>query len=244
MTEPESRDGGIVRALGPHLGVALYDPIVAVAMRERLFRGHLVAQVLAGAARDEPLDVVELGCGTGTNAIRLAAAGARVTAIDADPEILERARRKPGAEAIEWRSGRVEDPGLAEASCDRVVLSLVLHHLPDPAKLATLREARRLLRPGGRVHVADWGPPGDALMRLAFAGLQLVDGRANTRSMGAGELPSMLTRAGFADFVRHDRLRTAGGRLELCSARAPARNQEQVQEPDRGSLPIRTRPCS
>jgi SAM-dependent methyltransferase len=217
-TEPDRPDEGIVRALGPHLGVALYDPIVAVAMRERLFRGRLVAQVVADPPPDRPLDVVELGCGTGTNAIRLAAAGARVTAVDADSEILARARRKAGAAAVEWRSGRVEAPGLAAASCDRVVLSLLLHHLPDAAKLATLREARRLLRPGGRVHIADWGPPGDPVMRLAFAGLQLVDGKANTRSMGAGELPAFLAEAGFTDFVRHERLRTAAGRLELCSA--------------------------
>jgi ubiquinone/menaquinone biosynthesis C-methylase UbiE len=221
MTGLDRQDDGIVRALGPHLGVAFYDPVVAVVMRERLFRGHLVAQILADAPRDEPLDVVDLGCGTGTTAIRLAAAGAGVTGVDADPEILRRARGKEGAEAVEWRSGRVEETGLADASCDRVVLSLVLHHLPDPAKLTTLGEARRLLRPGGRVHVADWGPPGDPLMRLAFAGLQLVDGRANTRSMGAGELPAMLAQAGFADFVKHDRLRTAAGRLEFCSATAP-----------------------
>jgi SAM-dependent methyltransferase len=221
MTGPDRHDDGIVRALGPHLGVALYDPIVAVVMRERLFRGRLVAQVLKDGPREQPLDVVDLGCGTGTTAIRLAAAGARVTGVDADPEILRLARGKAGAEAVKWRSGRVEETGLADASCDRVVLSLVLHHLPDPAKLATLEEARRLLRPDGRVHVADWGPPGDPLMRLAFAGLQLVDGRANTAGMGAGELPTMLARAGFADFVRHDRLRTAGGRLELCAATAP-----------------------
>jgi hypothetical protein len=63
-TEPDRRDEGIVRALGPHLGVALYDPIVAVVMRERLFRDHLVAQVLADAPPERPLDVVELGCGT------------------------------------------------------------------------------------------------------------------------------------------------------------------------------------
>jgi SAM-dependent methyltransferase len=221
MSGSDRDDDGIVRALGPHLGVALYDPVVAVVMRERLFRGHLVAQVLADAPRDEPLDVVDLGCGTGTTAIRLAATGARVTGVDADPEILRRARGKAGAEAVEWRSGRVEATGLADACCDRVVLSLVLHHLPDPAKLATLEEARRLLRPDGRVHVADWGPPGDPLMRLAFAGLQRVDGKANTESMGAGKLPEFLTEAGFAGFVRHDRLRTAAGLLELCAATAP-----------------------
>lgn len=218
MTATDRPDDGIVRALGPHLGVALYDPIVALVMRERLFRGRLVAQVLADAPGGEPLDVVELGCGTGTNAIRLAASGARVTGVDADPEILARARRKAGAETVEWRSGRVEDPGLPEASCDRVVLSLVLHHLPDPVKVKALRAARRLLRPGGRIHVADWGPPGDPLMRLAFAGLQRVDGKANTQSMADGKLPSFVTEAGFTAFTRRDRLRTAGGLLELSSA--------------------------
>jgi SAM-dependent methyltransferase len=221
MTGSDRCDEGIVRALGPHLGVALYDPLVAVVMRERLFRGRLVAQVMAGAQGSEPLDVVELGCGTGTNAIMLAAAGARVIGVDADPEILRRARGKAGAEKVEWRPGRVEDPGLAAACCDRVVLSLVLHHLPDPAKLETLQAARRLLRPHDRVHVADWGPPGDPLMRLAFAGLQLVDGRANTASMGAGQLPTFLADAGFVDVSRHDRLRTAAGRLEFTSATVP-----------------------
>jgi len=218
MTAPDGKDDGIVRALGPHLGVALYDPVVALVMRERLFRGRLVAQVLANGPAGEPLDVVELGCGTGTNAIRLAAAGARVVGVDADPEILARARRKKGAEAVEWRSGRVEDPGVAEASCDRVVLSLVLHHLPDEAKLATLRSAHALLRPGGRVHIADWGPPGDPLMRLAFAGLQRVDGKANTQSMADGKLPSFLNESGFTTVKTHDRLRTAAGLLELTSA--------------------------
>jgi SAM-dependent methyltransferase len=218
MSWPDRRDEGIVRALGPHLGVALYDPIVALVMRERLFRGRLVAQVLADHPAGEPLDVVELGCGTGTNSIRFAAAGARVIGVDADPEILARARRKSGADAVEWRSGRVEDPGLADSSCDRVVLSLVLHHLPDEAKLTTLRSAHALLRPGGRVHVADWGPPTDLLMRLAFAGLQRVDGKANTQSMADGKLPSFLNESGFTTVKTHDRLRTAAGLLELTSA--------------------------
>lgn len=90
MSAAERPDDDIVRALGPRLGVALYDPVVALVMRERLFRGRLVAQVLADPPPGRPLDVVELGCGTGTNSIRLAAAGARVIGVDADPEILAR----------------------------------------------------------------------------------------------------------------------------------------------------------
>ncbi len=78
-----------------------------------------------------------------------------------------------------------------------------------------------MLRPGGRIHVADWGPPRDPLMRLAFRGLQLLDGVENTAPLGNGELPGMLTAAGFADQRLHDRLRTLGGPLELRSARCP-----------------------
>lgn len=222
MTAAERKDDNIVRALGPHLGVALYDPIVALVMRERLFRGRLVAQVLAGAPVGRALEVVELGCGTGTNSIRLAAAGAQVIGVDADPEILARARRKKGADAVEWRSGRVEAPGLSDSSCDRIVLSLVLHHLPDEVKETTLRAAHAALRPGGRVHVADWGPPADPLMCLAFAGLQRVDGKANTQSMADGKLPTFLTAAGFTAVTTHTRLRTGGGLLELTSAEVPA----------------------
>ena len=112
---PDRRDEGIVRALGPHLGVALYDLVVAWSCASGSSAVASSPQVMAGPPGAEPLDVVELGCGTGTNAIRLAAAGARVIGVDADPEILGRARGKAGAEKVEWRSGRVEDPGLAEA---------------------------------------------------------------------------------------------------------------------------------
>jgi hypothetical protein len=74
MSEAPRSEDGYVRALGPHLGVALYDPIVALGMREKTFRGRLVAQVLADPPAGGRLEVVDLGCGTGTTAIGLAAA--------------------------------------------------------------------------------------------------------------------------------------------------------------------------
>lgn len=55
-------------------------------------------------------------------------------------------------------------------------------------------------------------------MRIAFAGLQRVDGKANTQSMADGKLPTFLTTAGFATVTTHTRLRTAAGLLELTSA--------------------------
>src|SRR5688572_13307737 len=51
----------------------------------------------------EGLDVLDVGCGTGRHAIRLAAAGARVRGIDFSEAMLDQARQKPGAERVEFR---------------------------------------------------------------------------------------------------------------------------------------------
>jgi SAM-dependent methyltransferase len=199
--------------------IAFYDSAVAIGMRERTFRERLQSQILEGPA---PLEVLDLGCGTGTLAIALAGGGARVTAIDPDLRVLARAQAKAGSPAVRWLQGFADAARhLPPASVDRVVFSLVLHHLQDEAKLLALTQAHRVLRPGGRVHIAEWGIPGDPLMELAFRALQLIDGAGTTESLGRGELPSMLTEAGFATVIEHDKLRTAFGRLVLVSAERP-----------------------
>ncbi len=186
-------------------------------MRERRFRGELLAQLLDGAD-DQPLDVLDLGAGTGTFAIMLAERGARVEALDGDHTVLALARAKPGAERVRWHEGRVDALPLADSSLDRVVCSLLLHHLSDEVKLATLREALRVLREGGRLHVADWGPAQDPLMRLAFRFLQLLDGRESTQSHADGEVPGFIAAAGFTGVRVTGRLRTTWGQLELITA--------------------------
>jgi SAM-dependent methyltransferase len=138
--------------------------------------------------------------------------------LDGDPQALAIARAKPGADRIEWREGTAGALPLEDASVDRVVVSLVLHHLSDPAKSAALAEMRRVLRPGGRLHVADWGRPRGPVPTVGFRVLQAVDGVENTRALGAGRLPELLGAAGFADVRLVGRLGTAFGTLELLVA--------------------------
>ncbi|MGA2454616.1 MAG: methyltransferase domain-containing protein [Solirubrobacteraceae bacterium] len=102
-----------------------------------------------------------------------------------------------------------------------MVASLVLHHLTTAQKRTALAEARRVLRPGGRLHVADWGAPQDLAMRGAFFALRVLDGFERTHAHARGELPALIERAGFSDVKCRDRLRTGWGTLELLSAHRP-----------------------
>ena len=213
---PAPQEPRYIKANGRFLPTALYDRSIAITMRESFWRPRLVREVLDGA----PREVLDLGCGTGTLAIALAKApgGARVTGIDGDPEILALARRKEGAESVELVEGLADALPFANASFDRVVTSLLLHHLQPEVKRATLAEARRVLRPGGRLHVADWGKAQDPVMRTLFAGLQVLDGFSNTADHPAGRIPAMIEEAGFGAVQRGDRLRTIWGSFELLSA--------------------------
>jgi ubiquinone/menaquinone biosynthesis C-methylase UbiE len=248
VSDSRASDSAFLPAAGRGL-TSLYDPVVALTMRERTFRSRLVAQVADG----QPSAVLEIGCGTGSLTVRLAQAlpAAAIVGLDPDPDVLERARakdsRKRGQQGsgqiarlqgsatgqihwpqgkatgqIEWLHGTATELPLGDRSCERVVASLVLHHLTTAEKRVALTEAHRVLRPGGRLHVADWGAPQDVLMGGAFLALRTLDGFERTRAHARGELPALIEQAGFCAVARRDRLRTCWGSLELLSAERPS----------------------
>ena len=134
--------------------------------------------------------VVDLGCGPGYFTLPAAAlVGPRGTVygVDAQPEMVEACRRRAaeaGAQNVEViRSDAVHVP-LPDAIADLVLIAWVLHEVPD--RVAFLREARRLLKPGGGAALIEfrkqdglWGPPME--VRLSEAEVAAAAGAAGLR---------------------------------------------------------------
>ena len=197
-----------------------FDPLVAISSRESAFK----ARVLQRAALAPGEDVLDLGCGTGTLAIAALRdqPAARLTGLDADPEVLERASAKADAAGVEIALDRgfSTDLPYEDARFDAVLSTLFFHHLTDERKRQTATEIVRVLKPGGRLVVADLGRPQDPVMRAAVLQVQLLDGFKTTSANVAGELPRMLADAGLGDVSVTDRLRTPIGTIAVLTARA------------------------
>ncbi|MGE3510617.1 MAG: ArsR/SmtB family transcription factor [Vicinamibacterales bacterium] len=125
-------------------------------LRDELFGDRFHLATLAAMA-DPTWAVGDLGCGTGEAAATLSPFVARVIAVDASTEMLRAAsQRVDGATNVELRRGELELLPIDDARLDIALLTLVLHHVADPAR--ALREVARVLKPGGRLVIVDMLP--------------------------------------------------------------------------------------
>jgi SAM-dependent methyltransferase len=211
-----------VPALGYHWLTRLYDPLLAVTMRERALKAQLVRQAELRAGQV----VLDFGCGSGTLAMLLkqSCPAARVIGLDPDPKILSLARRKVAAAGldIELRQGFLTADTFAPASLDRVVTSLVLHHLTHVERDGVLAIFRRILRPDGELHIADFGAPRGRYARFISHFFQHFDGAERTADNLGGRLAAQIAAAGFADVGVLAHRGTPFGTVEYLRAVAPS----------------------
>lgn len=152
--------------------------------------------------------VLDVGCGTGTLAVRLARQGCYITGIDISARMLARAAERLRAEDMEnqvvlQELGAVDlDTGFPDASFDAVVSTLVFSELSEDEIEYVLEEIGRILRPDGKLIVADevmpdsaLGRVGTFLFRLPFAALAYLLSQ-NTTHRVAG-LRERIERAGY-----------------------------------------------
>jgi SAM-dependent methyltransferase len=218
----ETADRAFLPALRFKALTPYFDAFVRFPIRESEFKRRLLDGIdLAPGAT-----VLDVGAGTGTLAIQVKERWpeANVTGLDADPEILAIARRKASAAGLdaEFVEAFSNEMPFADASLDAVVSTLFFHHIDAGAKRRTFAEIARVLRPGGALHVGDWGRPSDPLQAALFLGVRAFDGFGVTADNARGALPGLIEAAGLGDVQRRGRMRTAFGTLELLSARKPA----------------------
>lgn len=196
----------------------LYDPLVGATMPERRIKMALI-----GAARAVSGSwVLDVGCGTGTLLLllRKLAPGALALGIDPDPSILAIAKGKAARHsvALPLAAAMAQQLPFASESFDRVLTTFALHHMTLDAKRAMLSEARRVLRPGGELHIADFGRPHTALMSFLTSAFKFLHGAEEIRDNYAGRIPQLCLDAGFAAADETDSWRTAFGTVSFYQA--------------------------
>jgi ubiquinone/menaquinone biosynthesis C-methylase UbiE len=163
-----------------------------------LFRGQVrqLRQRTAALARIQPGDaVLDVGCGTGTLALeaarRVGRVG-RVAGVDPGAEQIARARAKAARRhvSIEFQTGVIEQLPFPDQTFDVVLSTLMMHHLPASLKRQGLAEIARVLKPGGRLVIADFTRKQERAGRAA---------RFHAGGSSMHDLAALVADAGFAD---------------------------------------------
>jgi ubiquinone/menaquinone biosynthesis C-methylase UbiE len=204
-------------AAGRDLFLPLYDPMVKLLGADRA-RKKLFDQ----AAVQPQHRILDIGCGTGTFVVAVKGwlPDAEVVGLDPDPKALARGRRKAlrARVSVRFDEGFANALSYPDASFDRVFSSLMFHHLPHAAKLAALREARRVLSPGGSLHLLDFEQESaqshNPIARWLHSSQRLEDNRGE-------QILSWMHEAGLADPHVVDSDRPIFGKIVYLAARAP-----------------------
>jgi ubiquinone/menaquinone biosynthesis C-methylase UbiE len=221
-------------AAAPHFdaepGHRLSEPVRAAWRR-------LLGPAFARLGGDRPLQIVEVGAGTGEMSMLLAGMGHAVTAVDISPAMLARAGNKARERGLQvhFMEAPADAMHVQDGGADVVFARDVLWALPDPH--AALREWYRILRAGGMVAVADgwWNPPDPMARtrrRIGSAVRQVLEwNRPPTLARALAGLDGPLTGGVSAYSIRYY-LDTAG------FERLRVRDLAAIRAATRGSLPL------
>jgi len=148
--------------------------------------------------------VLDVGCGTGevTLLAKTRAKDGKVYGIDPAPEMIDVARKKAARKKldVDFRVGVIESLPFPDSSLDVVTSSLMMHHLPEDLKVRGLAETYRVLKPGGRLLIADFMRPTGSFLNHLFIAFTRHQGLKS----GIEDLQKLLKGAGFRQITQSD----------------------------------------
>ena len=212
MTQNEPK---YIPALSWKVLTPFYDTFFKLTMQEENFKRSLIEQAQIRPGQH----VLDLGCGTGTLTLMVKQAhpNSEVTGLDGDPQILEIARHKAAQAGapITFEEGMAYQLPYPDASFDRVLSSMVFHHLTTQDKEKSLAEIYRVLKPDGELHLADFGTPHGIYAKIVSSLIrrfERVDDNIN------GQIPKMFVKAKFS-VLKTSEFSTVFGTLALLQGR-------------------------
>ncbi|GAB2642574.1 MAG: class I SAM-dependent methyltransferase [Emticicia sp.] len=208
-----------IPALGYDFLTAYYDLAIKLTMPEKKFRRLLVDTIKPKS--DEK--ILEFGFGTAQNLLLVTKECANVDlrGVDIDPKVKEIAAYKIAKNNLSIPLDLYDGVMLPYANnqFDKVYSCLVFHQLDAETKLKCLKEIFRVLKPNGKLIIADWGEAANILMRLTFGLVQILDGFKTTNDNVRGLMPNFIEKAGFDNIFISDSINTIIGTFSYFTAR-------------------------
>jgi ubiquinone/menaquinone biosynthesis C-methylase UbiE len=188
-------EGGYLNPIAP----ITYDIVSAWASppNEMWIRQQVMEEIDRACADTTPQQILDFGCGTGSQTILLKQAipTAAVTGIDLSPHMLwiaDYKARQAGVE-IAWANGLAEATTLPAGSVDLITICFLFHETPPAIARSILTECYRLLRAGGRVFILD----GDQRVLRRATWLIKLFREPYSQAYAAGDVTEWLQAAGF-----------------------------------------------
>ena len=178
-----------------------YDPVTKHALPPNEIWNR---QAAIEAVEGDPSKILDLGCGTGSTTIMLKQAfpKAEVIGLDLSPQMLVMSDYKAQQLGlnIEWMHGIAETTKFADNEFDVVTASLLLHETPNYISQAVLKEAYRILKPGGQVIILD----GHQKTLRNTTWLSDIFEEPYIKEYAAGSVDAWLGKAGFESVLTKD----------------------------------------
>jgi ubiquinone/menaquinone biosynthesis C-methylase UbiE len=191
-----------------------YDRMVQITCRENYFKTQMI-NLSKINTNDKVLDIAS-GTGTFITMIKSRISSLEIIGVDADESIIRIAERKTKKFSnLRFIQARAEEIPLPGNSMDKIYCSFLYHHLDRKSKIEATREALRILKPGDKYMLADWGRPSGFLTYIGFLLVRLLDGFDTTADNYHGILPQISLKAGRSNYQEVDRINTLLGTVKI-----------------------------
>lgn len=198
-------------AAGTDWALPLYDPVTRLLGADAARRKLLDQASLSPGHR-----VLDIGCGTGTLAtlVKQLQPSVDMIGLDPDPKALARARKKTtrARVSVHFDQGFSDHLPYPDESFDRVFSSLMFHHIANDDRPNTLREIRRVLKPGGSFHLVDFSKPEGGPHGL----FHLIHANGHISMNSDAGILALMSQAGFSQPRKANEARMMFGLLRVA----------------------------